>query len=271
MEVLGETMTPSCRGQSTMTDSIEPLRENETGAYGKLAARPNPDQLVIMPIPPVEDLLPFLEQRLGRKLSAEEIEIERRKAPSIVVTKTAAEKIQAERAKRAATRQPAKTKPSEAPKAPTVKESYSELPSAPVDRKEAAVDVFGQHLFSLRNQVLAWQRRVVESPDARESIGTLQRKEYDAIAAFSPEMREAALGFARKAIDGYLQQVLVLFTGIGDDLRFGEAHAVNYRLVLEVKDIKSDEVVEEFVVNRECKKVFYEYYGRWLNRHGDHR
>ena len=69
----------------------EPLQLNEVGAYGDLAARPNPDGFVILSVPPFEQMLPFIVQRLGRELTVAEIEVERKKAPSIVLTKEAAE------------------------------------------------------------------------------------------------------------------------------------------------------------------------------------
>jgi hypothetical protein len=83
-----------------MDTSSTPLQLNEVGAYGDLAARPNPDGLVILSVPPFEAMLPFLAQRLGRELTPDEIEIERKKAPSIVLTKQAAEQMSAARARR---------------------------------------------------------------------------------------------------------------------------------------------------------------------------
>ena len=154
---------------------------------------------------------------------------------------------------------------------PTVKGSYDAMPAEAPARTEAAVDVFGQHLFSLRNQLLDGLQRNIESDEARRRLPTLQRREYDAVAALPEEEREAALGLARKAIDLYVQNLLTLLTGTGDSLSFGPDHAINYRLVLEVKKVKSGEVVEEFNVNRDCRKALLNYFGRWLNRHGDHR
>ena len=83
-----------------MDTSSTPLKLNEVGAYGDLAARPNPDGLVILSVPPFEAMLPFLSQRLGRELTPDEIEIERKKAPSIVLTKQAAEQMSVARARR---------------------------------------------------------------------------------------------------------------------------------------------------------------------------
>lgn len=78
----------------------QPLQLNEVGTYGDLAARPNPDGFVILSIPPFEQMIPFIAKRLGRELTLEEIEIERKKAPSIVLTKEVAEQMAAARAKR---------------------------------------------------------------------------------------------------------------------------------------------------------------------------
>lgn len=254
-----------------MAEPGEPLRENDAGTYGDLSARPNPDSLVILAIPPVEDLIPALQQHLGRELTPEEVEVQRRKAPAIVVSREAAEKILAERKGRAEQGRPSGGGGAPRRLPPTVKGSYEEMPAEAADRKEAAVELFGQHVFSVRNQLVDRLRRFVESADARGGLGSLHRREYDAVAGLDPTAREAALALARKAIDGYLQEILGLLTGTGDSLSFGRGHAINYRLILQVKEVGSDEVVEEFDINRECQKVFFTYYARWLNRHGQHR
>ena len=83
-----------------MASSSEPLQLNEVGAYGDLSARPNPSGFVILTVPPFEQMLPFIAQRLGRELTPAEIEVERKKAPSIVLTKEDAERVVAARASR---------------------------------------------------------------------------------------------------------------------------------------------------------------------------
>jgi hypothetical protein len=254
-----------------MADPSDPLRENDVGAFADLAARPNPDALVILAVPPIEDLIPALEQRLGRALTPEEVEAERRKAPSIAVARDAAERILAERTSRAQQGRPTVAGPAPGRLPPTVKGSYDEMPAGAADRKEAAVDLFGQHAFSARNQLLERLRRLVGSAEDRDRLGSLHRKEYDAVAALDPTGRDAALALARKAIDGYLQEILMLLTDTGDSLSFGPGHAINYRLILQVKDVGSNEAVEEFEINRGGRKVFYTDYARWLNRHDRHR
>lgn len=205
-------------------------------------------------------------EQLGRDLTPQEIETQRRKAPSIAVNKTVAEKMLAARSAR-----PPAVQTPPAMRPPTLLVPYKDMPTDQDKRTETAVDVLGQHLFSLRNQRVERLRRAVESEEIRKPMGSLHRRELDAVAALPITEREAALALSQKAIDLYLQDILALFTDIGDSMRFGDDHAVNYRLVLQVKEVASDEVVEEFEVNRECKKVFFEYYGRWLNRFSNHR
>lgn len=41
----------------------EPLQLNEFGAYGDLIAQPNPNNLIILTVPPFESMLPFVIQQ----------------------------------------------------------------------------------------------------------------------------------------------------------------------------------------------------------------
>src|SRR5262245_9561023 len=131
-----------------MAEANERLRENDVGPFGELSKRPNPDNLVILTVPAFEYLLPSLQKQLGRDLTPEEIEVQRRKAPAMAVRRSVAEKMQAARAATPAPR-PADT----GLRPPSVASAYNDMPTEPAARMEAAVDVFGQHLFSLRNQL----------------------------------------------------------------------------------------------------------------------
>ena len=83
-----------------MPSPTEPLKLNEVGAYGDLIARPIPDGLVVLTVPPFEAMLPFIAQQRGRALTLDEIEMERKRAPSIVLTEEAAQQMAAARARR---------------------------------------------------------------------------------------------------------------------------------------------------------------------------
>ncbi len=86
-------------GHCAMPSPTEPLKLNEVGAYGNLIARPNPDGLVVLAVPPFESLLPFIAHERGRELTSDDIENERKRAPSIVLTKEAAQQVAAARAR----------------------------------------------------------------------------------------------------------------------------------------------------------------------------
>jgi hypothetical protein len=79
-----------------MPTPTDPLKLNEVGTYGDLIARPNPDGFIVLSLPPFETLLPFIVSQRGRELTPDEIEAERKRVPSIALTKEAAERLAAE-------------------------------------------------------------------------------------------------------------------------------------------------------------------------------
>lgn len=155
--------------------------------------------------------------------------------------------------------------------APTSKGTYSVLPADPEQRREFLLDVFGQHLFSLRNQLTRRMRHYVEHDETRRGLGTIPSGPYSAVAGLDAPGREAALGLAREAIDRYIQLVLGLLESSGQSLHLGQAHAIRYRLYAEIIGVEDyDKVLAESLINREAEKALADYFGRWLNRHGDH-
>lgn len=157
-------------------------------------------------------------------------------------------------------------------KPPSVAGTFEELPLDPEERREAFVEFLGQHLFSLRNQRLAAIRRLVESAESRNRLGTIRRLPYEAVAALDPSEQQVAIGLAQSAIDLFMQDLLGLLQNIGPDVRLGEAHALRYRLWLEVIELagEDDPVVADALVNRDTKCALESYFGRWLNKYGEH-
>jgi hypothetical protein len=156
--------------------------------------------------------------------------------------------------------------------APTAKAEYSDLPSEADGRREFLLDIFGQHLFSLRNQLTARLRHYVEQEEARRQMGSIPSAPFAAVAGLDGAGREAALGLAREAVDRYMQLVLGLLQSSGQSLRVGQEHAIRYRLYAEVIGVEDyDTVLADSLINREAEKALADYFGRWLNRHGDHQ
>jgi acyl carrier protein len=77
-----------------------PLALGDSGAYGELAIRPNPDELTIVTIPDINDLIASIEQQSGRQLTTEEIKEFQAIAPSLVMSPKDAEELKKLRASR---------------------------------------------------------------------------------------------------------------------------------------------------------------------------
>jgi hypothetical protein len=157
-------------------------------------------------------------------------------------------------------------------KPPTVSGTFEDLPPDPTQRHEAFVEFLGQHLFSTRNQRLAAIRRLVESPEIRNRLGSIRRRPYEAVGALDTAGQQSALALAQTAIDLFMQDLLGLLQNIGPDVRLGNDHALRYRLWLEVVDLTNNDepVVAEDLVNRGGQRALESYFGRWLNNYGQH-
>ncbi len=149
-----------------------------------------------------------------------------------------------------------------------VTSSYDDLPPSNPERREGLLELFGQHLFWDRNERLAAARRLLTDEERRKRLGSIQRWPYDAVASLGQEAIEASLALTKATVDQYMQLVLALFTHKGPDLRFGPRHSLRYRLILEIIDPETLEVVEEEVINSNVQKSLPDYFGRWLNRYG---
>jgi hypothetical protein len=143
----------------------------------------------------------------------------------------------------------------------------SDLSVEPRDRHEALVDLFGQYVMWVRNRALESARKLVESEEARNGLGTIRRKPYDGVAAMPPEWRDSALRFSEATINEFIADFLSVLAHRGIDFRLGAAHAVQYKLEMEVVVTEDREVAHSEILNRDGAKHFADYWGRWLNRY----
>ena len=147
--------------------------------------------------------------------------------------------------------------------------SFADFVTEPKERHEELVDLFGQFVFWMTNWTNESARRLVESPAAREQLSTILREPYEQAARLSAEDRERALQLAESSVDAFIILLLRLLAHRGLDFPLGDRHAIRYRLEMEIIDQETDEIFHEEVVNRDGKKHFADYWGRWLNRHRD--
>lgn len=140
------------------------------------------------------------------------------------------------------------------------------LPDEPKARHEELVDLFGRYVMWLRTWSSSSVRQLVESSEARGQLGTILRHPYEEAARLSSEDRERAIKLADTAVDGFIELLLRLLAHRGFDFHLGPNHSVRYKLVMEIVDNESGDVVQEEIINRSGKKHFADYWGRWLNR-----
>jgi len=144
--------------------------------------------------------------------------------------------------------------------------SLTNLSAEPKERHEKLVDLFGQYIFWMRNWTNDSTQRLVESPEAREQLSAILRELYEKTARLAPEDRDRALRLAESSVDAFIILLLRMLAHRGVDFPLGKQHAVRYRLEMEIVEQETDEIAHEEVVNRDGKKHFADYWGRWLNR-----
>ena len=151
---------------------------------------------------------------------------------------------------------------------PHTKQTHDNLPDDPRDRREALQDVFGDHLFALRCQVLSQIDAYVKSRSRRNALGNLRRRVYDCVAEMPEAEQRKALALADRAIQVYMQYAMAVLDDEGVHMKIGPSHFVHYRLTMELRRLPDAEIIEEHVINRSPLPTLGEKFGRWLNRFG---
>ena len=141
-----------------------------------------------------------------------------------------------------------------------------DLPADNRERHEQLVDLFGQFLFWVRNRSLQMSATLLESEEAREKLGSIRRKSYDAVARMATEDKAAALHFAESTLDAFLQTLVWSLGNEGMDALLGARHAYRIEVKMEIIDVGSGETVHEEAVNR-GGRFFGSYWGRWLTKY----
>jgi hypothetical protein len=117
--------------------------------------------------------------------------------------------------------------------------------------------------------VLDSTKKFVESEQARAGVGTIRRKPFDNVATMPAELRSAAMAYAQRTLDTFIEEVVWSLGDEGRDCRFDDRHSYRFRIELGIVDSSSNEVVEEVAINRNGP-FFGKNWGHWLNRYGAH-
>jgi hypothetical protein len=142
----------------------------------------------------------------------------------------------------------------------------SQLPTDKNLRHEQFVDFFGQFLFWLRNGSLNASRKLIESPEARERLGTIRRRYYEDVAQMPVGQRDAAMQLVEETLNACLERMTSMLGDEGTDARIGVRHAYRFRLEMEIVDVETGEIVDSETINR-GGSYFGRYWGKWLNRY----
>src|SRR5438445_13787780 len=114
---------------------------------------------------------------------------------------------------------------------PHIHPSFADLPTNPDDRREALLDILGQHICWTRDLGLARVRGRATSHSADDEPDEGRRVVYEQIANLTAENRELAFETAELAIDVFTKFLLGLLANIGTDLKQDDTHVIWYRLV----------------------------------------
>jgi hypothetical protein len=150
---------------------------------------------------------------------------------------------------------------------PVIESSPEQLPSDPEMLHEYLVDIFGRYLFWAMRDALRKTKTLVENPDERRKVGHLMQKAYsDASSNLNPEQQRIALDLANKTMESFAKNILAILTSQGITLRMAENHAIQFSLSLEIRDTEDLKLLLSEEINRNGKKAFMSYWGRWLNQ-----
>jgi hypothetical protein len=148
---------------------------------------------------------------------------------------------------------------------PSIDIAWEELPKDPKERHEFFVDVFGKLLFWALNEAQDDVEALVEAKELREKLGRLAREPFELAAGkLAEEERKIAYKLVNEALCCFARRLLAVLSARGISHRMGQKHAIQFRLVLEVREIEDLGVAAEEVINRGGKKAFSSYWGRWL-------
>jgi hypothetical protein len=135
----------------------------------------------------------------------------------------------------------------------------------PAKRSEVFADLLGVYIMWIRSRVVNSARIRISSEEDRAKMGKLFRAVYDRIAMLEPEQREAALKFAERCVDNFAQELLMLLSHVGNDLRLSSGNVIRLRLDMEIINPETDQVLASEGVNR-GRTYLPSRWGRWLNQ-----
>lgn len=139
------------------------------------------------------------------------------------------------------------------------------MPSDSEERHETLVDIFGMYLMWTRRVTLETMIQRVESEAERARLGRLFRVPYEGASTLTPDDKAKAYSLVEASLANFAKLILTMISGEGFDDKLGLDYVFRFKLIMEVYSATSGELIHEEALNRNGKKFFPDYWGRWLN------
>lgn len=147
---------------------------------------------------------------------------------------------------------------------PPIGGSPSSLPRESDKRREALLAIFGRYVVWALEEAQTGCKRLVESPEARASLGTINAVPYEEIEKLPEEVRRVAFAYARRVAERVGRNMVRILGEQGISLLFGDDHAMRFKVVAEIVDRSEEDLLLEEVLNRGSEKAFSSYWNQWL-------
>jgi len=151
---------------------------------------------------------------------------------------------------------------------PPIGGSPSALPPDSDSRREVLIDIFGRCFIWALEEAQVGCRKLVESREARKSLGTIKAAAYEAVEGLPDDSRQIAYSYARRVAERFGRNVLGILSSEGISLMYGDNHAIRFRIVAEIVDRIEEAIQIEEVLNRGSQKALGSYWGHWLFEFG---
>jgi hypothetical protein len=150
---------------------------------------------------------------------------------------------------------------------PVIDRAYSDLPADPTERHRFLSDAFGKYLLWAMQKSEEDVKRLVESEPDREKMGRVPAQPFKRAAeALNHEQKQVTYALTREALALFARRLLGILTAQGVSHRLGTSHAIQFRLVLEIRDVENLDLIDEEVINRGGDRAFFTQWGRWLRQ-----
>jgi hypothetical protein len=132
---------------------------------------------------------------------------------------------------------------------------------------EELVSLFGAYLMWCRSDAIETISKLIESETDRQKLPTATRGVFeDAAARFEADSREIVAELNARVVGHFGREILHLLSGTGGSLPVSPDLVARFRLIFELCDRESGEVVREEIINRGGMKYFADYWNNWISR-----